>query len=178
MTVVDFLSRWAGDWFAQRTTYDLPEGQVANHKANLQVESLEETDPDRHVFPTGGQAIRLRWDTSVDWNNKKEEGQALLWFATEAPGESGRFLRQIARPGSPLVEGTYRFAPDGAILLTLAQDGQTIEERQWFVSDNFKLRMVMVQDRHGFSQTTFYSEIRRILTPPKAETSTATAEVS
>ena len=41
------------------------------------------------------------------------------------------------------------------------------EERQWFASDNFKMRTTVVQYQDGTKKTSFYSEIRKA--PPQKD---------
>jgi hypothetical protein len=58
---------------------------------------------------------------------------------------------------------------DEALTLTTENKGIDIEERQWFVSDNLRMRTTIVKKGEQVIQTSFYSEIRKAVakTPDK-----------
>ena len=63
--------------------------------------------------------------------------------------------------------GHYTLGQDEALTLIIETEDIYAEERQWFASENLKLRTIMMRHNDGTQQTSFYSEIRKA--PPKEE---------
>jgi hypothetical protein len=173
MDIEKFLHLCAGRWFTQRTSYLLSEEQAENYKADLSIELIPPDEPrivqlcqSNNIDPsqTLGGALQT-WDTSVDWGKTKQQGTALMVLIPDAPNSpTGKLLSAIANNCS---SGKYLLGDDGALTLTTENNGIYVEERQWFASDNFRLRTTVVKKHHAIVQTNFYSEIRKAEQPKK-----------
>ncbi len=170
MDLQKFLDLSAGKWFSQRTNYLLDEQQTASSKADLTIE---------YISPDDSRAIQLcqkhsldpelivggtvqSWDNSVDWGKTKQVGSAIVILVSNP--ESDR-TGKLIRPQDNRIYGRYLLGADEALTLTIETNKIYAEERQWFASDNFKMRTIVVEHSDGRKQTSFYSEIRKA--PPK-----------
>jgi phycoerythrin-associated linker protein len=171
MDIKTFLDLSAGKWFSQRTNY-LPNGdRVENSKADLTIELLPQDDSriiqlcknhqiDPQVIIWG---TVQSWDTSVDWGKPKQLGTSIVVLIPDTEDHRGKLLRQ----GQDRYRGNYVLGADGALTLSIETENMYAEERQWFASDNLRLRTVTVKSHNEIEQTSFYSEIRKA--PPKQE---------
>ena len=167
-----FLSQSAGRWFTQRTNYFLDRNQSASSKADITIEFLAADDArvtelcQKHNFDSklavGGTV--QSWDNSVDWGKDKQVGSATVIFVKDPDSET---TGKLIRPQDSKVCGHYALGEDEALTLSLTNDEMEAEERQWFASENFKMRTTVVNFKDGTKQTAFYSEIRKA--PPKDE---------
>ena len=172
MNLQKFLDLSAGRWFSQRTNYFLSENQTDSSKADLTIEFIPPDDPralklcqQNHLDPNlvvGGTV--QSWDNSVDWGKTKQVGSATIVLVKDPDSDR---TGKLIRPEDPQIRGSYVLGEDEALTLIIETNEIYAEERQWFASDNFKMRTVVVKYRDGKQQTSFYSEIRKA--PPKEE---------
>ena len=176
MNIENFLNLIVGRWFAQRTSYVLDQEEVENSKADITIEALNKDDPevikiceDNNIKAEkiiGG--IKSSWDNSVDWGKTKEQGSSLLIFVPDEDNfEKGLLLRNSGVGKNNISHCSYGFTKDEVLTLLTQEKDCIIEERQWFASDNLKLRNLVVNVGGDCKQTTFYSEIRKVVIPPK-----------
>lgn len=169
MNLKEFLNLSAGKWFSQRTNY-LVGGEADNSKADITIELINSDDAkavelckkhnlDPHLS-LGGTV--QSWDNSVDWGKSKQVGSATIVLVSNPDDDT---TGKLIRPQDSKVCGHYALGADEALTLTLETDDMHAEERQWFASENFKMRTTVVNFKDGKKQTSFYSEIRKA--PPK-----------
>ena len=167
MDIYSFLDKTTGDWFSQRTVYTLTDNQVDNSKANLTVDLLSQSDvkelSQQHnlnqELSLGG--INTHWDNSPDWGKPKQQGNSLLFiFQNEDNIHRGKIIKLLK--DNDTITGEYVFAEDKSITFRMEKDSQYIEERIWFASDNLRFRTNIVRFKNYVTETSFYSEIRRI----------------
>ena len=164
MNIQKFLDLSSGRWFSQRTNYFLSENQSESSKADITIEFIPPDDSkaielcqknhlDSNLI-VGGTV--QSWDNSVDWGKTKQVGSAtLILVADEQNDRTGKLIRQDSQCGR------YVLGEDSALTLFFETDQMYAEERQWFGSDNFKMRTIVVEYNDGRKQTSFYSEIRK-----------------
>jgi phycoerythrin-associated linker protein len=166
MNLEKFLSLSAGRWFSQRTNYFLDQNQSASSKADITIELLAADDSrvlelcQQHNLDSSlavGGAVQS-WDNSVDWGKAKQVGSATIVLVSNPDSDT---TGKLIRPQDPQVFGQYVLGQDEALTLTIENDQMFAEERQWFASDNFKMRTTVVKYSDGTKQTSFYSEIRK-----------------
>ncbi len=172
MDITTFLDLSTGKWFSQRTNYLLNGDKAENSKADITIELISQDDSrviqlckDNKIDPQLNMWGTVQsWDSSVDWGKPKQLGTSAMVLIPELENDrTGKLLRQ----GHPHHKGRYILGIDKALTLIIETDDMYAEERQWFVSDNLRLRTVTVKDSNGIKQTSFYSEIRKA--PPKKE---------
>ena len=172
MNLQKFLDLSAGRWFSQRTNYFLDQNKSVSSKADITIELLQSDDSralklcQKHHLDSNlivGGTIQS-WDTSVDWGKTKQVGSATIIMVGDPQSEtSGKLIR----PEDAKVCGHYVLGTDDAQTLVIETEEMYAEERQWFGSDNFKMRTIFVKYSDGKKQTSFYSEIRKA--PPKKD---------
>lgn len=176
MDIKDFLQQSAGKWFAQRTTYKLSDPTPENSKAEFSLELLSGEDSvvvelcQQHSIssPSNATGIKSSWDNSVDWGQDKKIGSTVIALIPNANApHSGQLLRESHAGDKVPAKGHYILNNDDSLTLILEGESFYSEERLWFASENLRLRTTLVKNAHGITQTSFYSEIRKI--PPKPQ---------
>ena len=172
MDLKEFLNLSAGRWFSQRTNYFLGEDKANNSKADITIEYIAPEDSKatqlcqkHHLdaqLAVGGTV--QSWDNSVDWGQPKQVGSTTVLLVRDAKSDR---TGKLIRPQDDKICGSYSLGADEALTLTIETDRMRAEERQWFASDNFKMRTTIVNYHDGNKQTSFYSEIRKA--PPKED---------
>ncbi|MEM8722023.1 MAG: phycobiliprotein lyase [Cyanobacteria bacterium P01_G01_bin.39] len=170
MNLQKFLNLSSGRWFSQRTNYFLDENTAVSSKADITIESIAPDDSralelcQKHQLDSAlivGGTVQS-WDNSVDWGKKKQFGSATIVLISNSDSKTSGIL---IRPEDTKVSGHYVLGEDEALTLVIETEDVYAEERQWFASDNFKMRTTVVKFSNGKQQTSFYSEIRKA--PPK-----------
>ncbi|ACK65442.1 conserved hypothetical protein [Rippkaea orientalis PCC 8801] len=173
MTIQEFLELCVGNWFSQRSSYHFEKQQAESHKSELTIEWLDSDHPQviawcQHYQIDSTSAIggkKISWNNSLDWGQPKQIGSTIIVVIPDPNmPQMGQILRGTNNQNPPIV-GRYSLGSDRALTLQLEENNHCLEERLWFASDNLRLRTSLIKSPHGFSQTAFYSEIRKL--PPK-----------
>jgi hypothetical protein len=172
MNLSKFLTLAEGNWFSIRTDYFLATDQNVNGKAHLTMEQVPLTEAraqtllaqfDHSSPKESAIAIVTGWDNSPDWDKPKQTGDNLVIYVPQ--GE----LEGIVMSNQSQEVGHYVFGEDEALTLNLSNDRFDLEERQWYASENLRLRILVARekDSNHITQVSFYSDIRRVTVPPK-----------
>lgn len=170
MNINTFLDKTAGEWFSQRTTYNISQDEVDNSKANVAINLLSPAQSQVtqlcHQYNLNLDlslgAIVSSWDNSPDWGKPKQQGENLmLIFRDENDDNTGTILRFL-KDNQGLI-GKYVLAEDESLTLILEENSQYIAERIWFANDNLRFRNTVIKNSEQLIQTSFYSEIRKII---------------
>ncbi|WP_017293150.1 phycobiliprotein lyase [Geminocystis herdmanii] len=177
MNINTFLENSVGEWFSQRSTYNIVNNDVDNSKANLTLNLLPPTDADivslsqeynlNPELSLGSIAqrhfvIESKWDNSPDWGKPKQQGDSLMViFRDDDEDNQGKFLRVVKNKETLM--GKYVLAEDESLTFIIEKDGHYIEERICFASENLRLRNTIIKYDEKVVQTSFYSEIRKII---------------
>ncbi len=170
MDIQEFLQLCVGKWFVQRTSHQLPPQKLAASRGDFWIEWLppEDTtvgqvcqkfqlDPDSAL---GG--LKTTWETIVPGETDKQKGSSSVVLLPDATNSAqGKFIQQLAKPGSSPVRGSYCLQGTDALTFSTTSDGGwSSEERIWFASNNLRLRTSTVDCGDGQKVMSFYSEIR------------------
>lgn len=174
MNIKTFLNLCIGNWFSQRTNYNLSGDQTESSKADLSITEIAPEDSrvtqlcQQHRINSqislGG--LLYSWDTSVDWGKPKLQGSSLIVFIPDGENATtGKLLTNVTSKPGVKSYGTYVLGQDEALTSIVNTEDINAEERLWFASDNLRLRTTVIKSSTGITHTTFYSEIRKA--PPK-----------
>ncbi len=178
MDIVEFFQLSSGKWFSQRSSHDLSLKQSESGKSDFQVELLPKTDPmvitlcEQHKLDPALAlcGVRVSGDGSTAWDQEKHPGSSVLVpIADPHKPNEGKLLHAINNAETP-VAGRYVVGNDDAVTLIIENEAFYAEERLWFASQNLRLRTSLSKQADGFSMAAFYTEIRKGVTTPPAET--------
>lgn len=171
MDIKEFLKLTAGNWFSQRTNYNLNGGQADSSKAEIGIEDLDRNTAEvvdlcaKQNINSNNETIALKisWDNSPDWGKPKQKGSTIMLIIPDAEAmKTGKFIRSSVGLGGETAIGRYVLGEDLALTLIVEKDNVYAEERQWFAGENLRLRTSLTKNSGGITQTTFYSDIRRL----------------
>jgi phycoerythrin-associated linker protein len=175
MNIKTFLNLCTGNWFSQRTNYNMSENVTESGKADLSITAIAPDDSrvtqlcqQHRLEPQasfGG--LLYNWDTSVDWGKPKQQGSSFMVFIPDGDSlTEGKLLTNVTPQPGVKSFGTYSLGQDNALTLNIDAGNIIVEERLWFASDNLRLRTTVIKSKTAnVTHTTFYSEIRKA--PPK-----------
>jgi hypothetical protein len=169
MEIKEFLASCVDKWLGLRTTYQLTDNQVDSSRSDIVIEEVGLDNPELlricqnySVDPQstlGG--LKTSWQTLSESGKSPQIGSTVVvWIPEQEKPRAGKILQQIQSSAS--LVGNYSLGSDGALTLTVEGKNHYLEERIWFASPNLRLRTSLVKYAHTFSQTAFYSEIRRV----------------
>jgi hypothetical protein len=177
MDIQEFFQLCAGKWFSQHTSHYVPAQPAQSGKSDLIIETISFTDPEAIALcqqlqfdPQSARlAVRITWNGTMGVKQSKQSGSTVVVVMPDRDQpQQGQILRQVGGVGNKPAIGKYAIGTDDAFTLITENDGMQSEERIWFASPNLRLRTQIWQGANGSQIATFYSEIRKIESPPKA----------
>lgn len=175
MTMMDFFRKSEGSWFSQRSVHHFDAAADESGESNLIVQIMEKDHPKiqeicekQKVNPAlaVGGAIFM-WQTTLDAKDKEPNpNYAAILVDIPEPNnpQSGKFLRnQGYVEGIPVI-GRYNFAADGVLTIDTEYEKNQGQERCWFITDDFRVRVSTVRMMNGVNLMTYSSE-RRCVAP-------------
>ena len=167
MNIKKFIDLCTGNWFSQRTNYQVQTEKTESNKADLSVDLIANDDSriqqiclQNRINPELSiGALQNSWNNSVDWGKPKQQGSSLIVIIPDP--ENSQTGKIISNAANQNLLGKYILGNDSALTLIFETQGKSVEERIWFASDNLRLRTTVVKNEDGTMNTLFYSEIRK-----------------
>ncbi|MGH2413941.1 MAG: phycobiliprotein lyase [Microcystaceae cyanobacterium] len=177
MTMMDFFSKSEGIWFSQRTVHHFDSVANESGDSNLMIKVLDKNDPrvvevceQQNVAPslaTGGASFM--WQGNLDEQEPNPNYAAILVDIPDPQNKCyGKFLRNRGYVEGIPVVGVYQFAPDGVLSIETEYERNQGQERCWFITDDFRVRVSTVKMMNGVNLMTYCSE-RRCISHPTLE---------
>ena len=175
MTMMDFFRKSEGTWFSQRSVHHFDAAADESGESNLIIQIMEKDHPKiqeicekqavNPALAVGG-AIFM-WQTTLDEKDKEPNpnyAAILVDIPDQNNPQSGKFLRnQGYVEGIPVI-GRYNFATDGVLTIDTEYEKNQGQERCWFITDDFRVRVSTVRMMNGINLMTYSSE-RRCVAP-------------
>lgn len=175
MTMMDFFRKSEGSWFSQREVhhYDLLNNETT--ESNLIIQVVERDDPRvaeicqaQQIDPSlamGGGAFLWQQDLDDEEPNPNYAA-VLIDVPDDATGRSGKLIRNKGYVEIAPVICRYWFGQDGILTIDTEYENNQGQERCWFVTDDFRIRVSTVKLMDGVQLSTYSSE-RRCVAPDR-----------
>jgi hypothetical protein len=175
--MMDFLGKSEGVWFSQRTVHRFDSAGDESGESNLIIKVLPTDHPkvlavclEQGVNPrlsSGGASFQ--WQGNLSEKEPDPNYEAILVDIPHPENpSSGKFLRDRGYVEGIPVVSVYHFAEDGVLTITTEYERNQGEERCWFITDNFRVRVSTVKMINGVNLMTYCSE-RRCVSPTVLE---------
>jgi hypothetical protein len=175
MTMMDFFRKSAGNWLTMREVHHFDLLNNESGDSNLIVQVVEKDDPRvqkiceaQGVDPAlaaGGGAFLWQQDLDDDEPNP-DYAAVLIDIPNDTSKRSGKLLRNRGYVEQAPVICRYWFGDDGILTIDTDYEKSQGQERCWFVTDDFRVRVSTVKQMDGVQLTTYCSE-RRCVSPDR-----------
>ncbi|KST64047.1 phycobiliprotein lyase [Mastigocoleus testarum] len=172
MTMMDFFRKSEGTWFSQRAVHNFAAVADESGESNLIVQVLDRQEPSvlEIASKEGIDPASVAGGAKFSWQGNLKDGEPNPNYAAilvDVPNPDnprcGKFFRnQGYVEGIPVV-GIYSFAEDGVLTIDTEYEKNQGQERCWFVTDDFRVRVSTVKLMNGVNFMTYSSERRCIL---------------
>lgn len=169
MTMMAFFRKSAGTWFINRVVHHFDVVADESGESNLLIRMIEPDDPrvqeictaqgiEPHLAKGGAS---FSWQSNLDEQEPNEDYAAVLIdIPDDETGRSGRVLRNKGYVEKIPVVSRYWFGQDGILTIDTEYDNNQGQERCWFLTDDFRVRVSTVRLMNGVSLMTYCSERR------------------
>jgi CpeS-like protein len=177
MTMMEFFHKSAGYWFTNRSVHHFDMVADESGASNLSIQIITADDP--RVLPIcaaqGIDAALAQGGASFSWMANLDDHEPnpdyaaiLIDIPDDATGRSGKILRNKGYVENIPVVSRYWFGQDGILTIDTEYDDNQGQERCWFITDDFRVRVSTVRPLNGVSLMTYCSE-RRCVSPERLQ---------
>ncbi|WP_341529189.1 phycobiliprotein lyase [Nostoc sp. UHCC 0302] len=169
LTMMSFFRKSEGTWFTERSVHHFDSSADESGQSNLTIKVFEKDDPRvkevcqvQGIDPdqaTGGASFG--WQANLDTKLLNTDNAAILVdIPDDETGRSGKLIRNQGYVESIPVVSRYQFADDGVLTINTNYDNNQGQERCWFITDDFRVRVSTVRMMNGVNLMTYCSERR------------------
>ncbi len=169
LTMMEFFRKSEGTWFTQRSVHHFDTTADESGESNLTIEVLSKDDPrvieichSQDIDPsaaTGGACFA--WQVNLDTRDMEGRNAAILVDIPDRDNpRQGKLIRNQGYVESIPVVSRYGFAEDGVLTIDTDYENNQGQERCWFISDDFRVRVSSVRMMNGVNLMTYCSERR------------------
>lgn len=169
MTMMDFFRKSEGIWFTQRTVHHFDTIADQSGESKLYVQVVEPDDPriKQVCEPQGIDPTIAAGGASFMWQEHQDtqapnpdQAAVLIDVPDDETGRSGKLLRNQGYIEKIPVVSRYWFGKDGILTIDTDYDQNQGQERCWFITDDFRVRVSTVRMIGGVYLMTYCSERR------------------
>lgn len=170
MTMMDFFRKSEGVWFIHRTVhhFDATADESGESKIHINVVTLDDPriakicesqgiDPS---IASGGASFMWQAHEEGSKAPNPEQAAVLVDLPDDSTGRSGKLLRNQGYIEKIPVISRYWFGKDGILTIDTEYDSNQGQERCWFITDDFRVRVSTVRTINGIYLMTYCSERR------------------
>jgi CpeS-like protein len=169
MTMMEFFTKSEGMWFTQRNVHHFDSSGDESGESNLYISVVSATDPrvatvcaQQDIDPTtasGGASFM--WQPNKDPGEPNpEQAAVLIDVPDDDTRRSGKLIRNQGYVEKIPVVSRYWFGADGILTIDTDYDNNQGQERCWFITDDFRVRVSTVRMQNGVYLMTYCSERR------------------
>ncbi|MCG8368058.1 MAG: phycobiliprotein lyase [Pseudanabaenales cyanobacterium] len=169
MTMMDFFRKSEGVWFTQRTVHHFDAVTDESGESKLHVQVVEPGDHRITTIcqPQGIDPAIALGGASFMWQPHEEDqapdpdqAAVLIDVPDDQTGQSGKLLRDQGYVEKIPVVSRYWFGKDGILTIDTDYESNQGQERCWFITDDFRVRVSTVRMMNGIYLMTYCSERR------------------
>jgi hypothetical protein len=169
MTMMDFFHKSHGTWFTHRTVHHFDLIADESGESNLIVHVLPSDDLrikdiciQQNIDPAkAAGAASFSWQPNAENQPPNPDQAAVLVDVPDGQqGRSGKLLRSQGYVEKIPVVSRYWFGQDGILTIDTEYDNNQGQERCWFITSDFRVRVSTVRLMSGVSLMTYCSERR------------------
>ncbi len=169
LTMMDFFRKSAGTWFTQRKVHHFDMLADESGESNLIVQVIEPADPrvtqvciEQGIDPARalGGASFLWQDNLDDVSPNADYAAILIDIPADNTRTSGKLIRNRGYVEKIPVICRYWFGKDGVLTIDTEYENNQGQERCWFVTDDFRIRVSTVKLMDGVQLAAYCSERR------------------
>jgi CpeS-like protein len=171
MTMMDFFRKSEGTWLTLRAVHHFDLVDDESGESNLIVRAIPQNDPkviaiceQQSIDPARamGGAVFM-WQANLDDVPPNEDyGAVLIDVPDDERQLAGKLIRDRGYVEKIPVISRYWFGQDGILTIDTEYDNNQGQERCWFITDDFRVRVSSVRMMNGVNLTTYCSERRCI----------------
>jgi CpeS-like protein len=166
--MMDFFHKSAGIWLTQRSVHHFDMVADESGESKLYVEVVPKHDPRIQTVceSQGIDPAIAAGGASFMWQEHKEnqvpdpDKAAVLVDVPDHTGRSGKLLRNQGYVEKIPVLSRYWFGQDGILTIDTEYDSNQGQERCWFITDDFRVRVSTIRMMSGVYLMTYCSERR------------------
>lgn len=172
MTMMAFFRKSEGTWFTQRTVHHFDVVADESGESNLIVGLVDASDQrvidickSQNLDPSlaaGGASFG--WQANLADSAPSSSAAVLVDIPDDERGLSGKLVRDRGYVESIPVVSRYWFGRDGVLTIDTDYDTNQGQERCWFLTDDFRVRVSTARLMSGVNLMTYCSE-KRFITP-------------
>lgn len=169
LTMMDFFQKSEGIWFTQRAVHHFDTVADESGESKLHVRVVVADDPRIKLVcePQGIDPAQARGGASFMWQAHEDDqapnpdqAAVLVDVPDDETGRSGKLLRNQGYVEKIPVVSRYWFGQDGILTIDTEYDSNQGQERCWFITDDFRVRVSTVRMMNGVYLMTYCSERR------------------
>ena len=185
MSMMAFFHKSEGTWFTQRTVHHFDVVADESGESNLIVGVVDSSDQ-RVVDICKSQGIdpglaaggaSFAWQANLSDSNPSSSAAVLVDVPDDETGLSGKLVRDRGYVETIPVVSRYWFGQDGVLTIDTDYETNQGQERCWFLTDDFRVRVSTARMMDGVSLMTYCSE-KRFVTPDDVEKMAAKHQLS
>ena len=171
LTMMEFFQKSEGTWFTQRTVHHFDTVADESGESKLHVATVPQGDDRIHTIcdAQGIDVALAKGGASFMWQAHDDNGapnpeQAaiLVDVPDDETGLSGKLLRNQGYIEKIPVVCRYWFGRDGVLTIDTEYGQNQGQERCWFLTDAFRIRVSTVRMLNGVYLMTYCSERRLV----------------
>jgi hypothetical protein len=169
MTMMDFFRKSEGVWFTERSVHHFDVVADESGQSNLIVTVIEPEDARvaRVCQYQGIDPQLAKGGASFSWQSNLDDREPNPNYAAvliDIPDDetlmSGKLIRDRGYVEGIPVVSRYWFGKDGILTIDTDYDNNRGQERCWFITDDFRVRVSTVKMMGGVNLMTYCSERR------------------
>ncbi|MGI0484119.1 phycobiliprotein lyase [Pantanalinema rosaneae CENA516] len=171
MTMMDFFRKSAGIWFTQRTVHHFDAVTDESGESKLYVQVVDASDSRiksicelQGIDPTiaAGGASFMWQPHEAEQPPDADHAAVLVDIPDDETRQSGKLLRNQGYVEKIPVVSRYWFGKDGILTIDTDYENNQGQERCWFITDDFRVRVSTVRMLNGIYLMTYCSERRYV----------------